>query len=294
MLSILITIYNYNLFPLVQELHKQCLECNIEFEILTQDDASGSLLNLENQKINSLPDCYFGILKENVGYRENRNLMAAKAKYDYLLFIDGDCNILTNNYIKNFTDNISGFDAVYGGRLHNSTCPSDNQKLRWKYGRFIEDKSAVDRLKLPYQSLLFNNTVIKKEWFNKIKFDNNFRNYGHDDTQFSYKLMQLKAKIHHIENPTEHNDIDTNKVYLQKMQGSLNNLNLLYKEKKIANNYGKLVSLVHFLKITKISIVVSFFYKIFRKSIFNNLEGKKPNLKIYNAFRIGHLCSIKD
>jgi glycosyltransferase involved in cell wall biosynthesis len=294
MLSILITVYNYNLYPLVQELHKQCLECNIEFEILTQDDASGSILNNENQKINSLSNCYFGILEKNVGYRENRNLMAAKAKFDYLLFIDGDCNILNNNYIKKFIDNIKDFDAVYGGRLHNEKCPSDNQKLRWKYGRFVEDKSAENRKKTPYQSLLFNNTIIKKEWFEKIKFDNSFRNYGHDDTQFSYKLMLLNAKINHIENPTEHNDIDFNEVYLTKMQGSLNNLYLLYKEKKIANNYGKLVSLIHFLKITKLSFLVSIIYKIFKELIFKNLKGKNPNLKIYNAFRIGHLCSIKD
>ena len=293
MLSVLITIYNYNLFPLVQELHKQCLDCKIAFEILTQDDASGSILNIENEKINGLSHCYFGILKENVGYRENRNLMAAKAKYEYLLFIDGDCNILTNNYIKNFIDNIKNFDAVYGGRLHNEKCPSDDQKLRWKYGRFAEDKVAIKRSKTPYLSLLFNNTVIKKEWFEKIKFDNNFRNYGHDDTQFSYKLMLLNAKINHIENPTEHNDIDSNKVYLQKMHGSLNNLHLLYTQKIISPNYGKLVSLMTFLRRTKISVIVAFFYKIFKKPIFKNLEGKNPNLKVYNLFRIGHLSSIK-
>ena len=51
MLSILIPIYNYNAYPLVLELHKQCLECEIEFEIICQDDASGSDLNIENEKI---------------------------------------------------------------------------------------------------------------------------------------------------------------------------------------------------------------------------------------------------
>ena len=44
MLSILIPIYNYNSYPLVQELHKQCLESDIDFEILCQDDASNSEL----------------------------------------------------------------------------------------------------------------------------------------------------------------------------------------------------------------------------------------------------------
>ena len=52
MLSILIPTYNYNVFPLVLDLHKQCLECKIDFEILCQDDHSNQFSN-ENQKINS-------------------------------------------------------------------------------------------------------------------------------------------------------------------------------------------------------------------------------------------------
>jgi hypothetical protein len=45
MLSVLLTIYNYNVLPIVKELQKQCLECNIEYEVLTQDDASNSIIN---------------------------------------------------------------------------------------------------------------------------------------------------------------------------------------------------------------------------------------------------------
>ena len=52
MLSILITIYHYNLLPLVKEIHQQCVDLEIDFEILTQDDASNSIHNLENEKIN--------------------------------------------------------------------------------------------------------------------------------------------------------------------------------------------------------------------------------------------------
>jgi glycosyltransferase involved in cell wall biosynthesis len=40
MLSILIPIYNYNAYPLVKELHSQCLEATIDFEIFCIDDAS--------------------------------------------------------------------------------------------------------------------------------------------------------------------------------------------------------------------------------------------------------------
>lgn len=292
MISILLTIYNYNLFPLVQELHKQCEECEIDYEILTQDDASQSELNIENQKINSLSNCHFFVLDKNVGYRENRNLLAAKAKYKYLLFIDGDCKILNDNYINNYIENLKDFDAVYGGRLHPERCPSNNQKLRWKYGKYIEDKSAKNRKKTPFPSLLFNNTIIKKECFNAVKFDNSYKKYGHDDTQFSYQLFLKKAKINHIENPTEHNDIDSNAVYLEKMKGSLENLYDLFKENKIDKSYSKLISFFEVLKNLKATNIVSRFYKTFEKPIFKNLTGKNPSLLVYNLFRIGYLSTI--
>ena len=59
MLSILIPVYNYNVVPLVLELHKQCLECEIDFEIFCQDDESNSDLNTKNEIINSLENCCF-------------------------------------------------------------------------------------------------------------------------------------------------------------------------------------------------------------------------------------------
>ena len=293
MLSILITIYNYNLLSLVKELNRQCLELNIEFEILTQDDASNSIFNIENEKINLLPNCNFVSLDKNIGLRENKNLLVLKSKFENLLIIDGDCIILNVNYIKDYLDSINGYDVVYGGRLHSKTCPSDNQKLRWKYGKFIEDKSLKDRLKTPHKSLLFNNTLIKKNCFNKVKFDSSFTKYGHDDTLFSFQLMKLNAKVRHIENPIQHNDIDTNEVFLKKTKGSLENLLCLYLNKKIDKDYSKLVVLIDFLKKSKLSILVSKIYLSFEKKLFENLESSNPNLIVFNFFRVGYLCSIK-
>jgi hypothetical protein len=52
MLSILIPIYNFNAVPLVKELQKQCMECDLEFEIICDDDCS-TLHQQENQAISS-------------------------------------------------------------------------------------------------------------------------------------------------------------------------------------------------------------------------------------------------
>ena len=293
MLSILIPIYNYNVYPLVFELHRQCTECGIAFEILAQDDASQSPLNKENEKVNTLPHCSFVSLKQNMAHRENRNSLAEQAKFDYLLFIDGDSIIVHPDYIQNYLRNLDGFDVVYGGRQHPEKCPSEKQSLRWKYGKFIEDKLAINRRKTPYKSLLFNNTVITKKCFNQVKFDKDITLYGHDDTQFAYQLSLLQAKVNHIDNSVEHGDIDTNQAYLAKTESSLKSLLLLYQSGKIASEFVSILKLYVLLKKTKLIVLATAFHKLFQKSIAKSLLSENPTLFLFNLYRIGYLCTLK-
>jgi hypothetical protein len=268
------------------------MECKIDFEILCQDDASNSSLNVLNEKINELSNSSFVSLTQNLAHRENRNSLAEKAKYNYLLFIDGDSNCISNNYIRNYISNLEGFDIVYGGRLHPEKCPSNNQKLRWKYGRFIEDKKAKIREKTPYQSLLFNNTLIKKEIFDKVKFDKNIKKYGHDDTQLSFQLSKLKPRVNHIDNPIEHGDIETNANYLNKTKESLENLIVLCREEKIETEFVKLIWLYTLLQKTKVDFIIRKLYSFFKNQIFKNLTGNNPSLFVFNVFKIGYLSNL--
>ena len=293
MLSILIPIYNYNVYPLVFELHRQCTECGIAFEILAQDDASQSPLNKENEKVNTLPHCSFVSFKQNMAHRENRNSLAEQAKFDYLLFIDGDSIIVRPDYIQNYLRNLDGFDVVYGGRQHPEKCPSEKQSLRWKYGKFIEDKLTINRRKTPYKSLLFNNTVITKKCFNQVKFDKDITLYGHDDTQFAYQLSLLQAKVNHIDNSVEHGDIDTNQAYLAKTESSLKSLLLLYQSGKIASEFVSILKLYVLLKKTKLIVLATVFHKLFQKSIAKSLLSENPTLFLFNVYRIGYLCTLK-
>ena len=290
MLSILITIYNYNLLSVVEELQKQCENCVIDYEIIAQDDASKSVFNIENEKINQIANCKFIELDKNVGLRQNKNLLVESSKFENLLILDGDCKIISSDFIKNYIDKIDDFDGIYGGRIHNEKCPSDNQKLRWKYGKFIEDKITSERQKSKYVSFLFNNTLIKKDFFNSIKFDIRFQKYGHDDTQFSFKLMKNGFKPGHINNPIEHNDIDTNLVYYNKTKGSIENLLELYRSKQIDSNYIKMTRILSKLERLKLNYLIAFFYKIIQKPLKNNLISNNPSLFVYNVFRLGYLC----
>ncbi|RTY97646.1 glycosyltransferase [Flavobacterium sp. RSP49] len=289
MLSILIPIYNYNAYPLVQEVQKQCMESKIDFEIICIDDASDQIKTNINS-ITLLTNCSFTELSKNIGRSKIRNLLITKSKYDYLLFLDCDSIIRNKNYITKYLLNLEDFDVIYGGRLHPENCPSSSQRLRWKYGRFIEDQTVSSRKQTPFKSLLFNNTLIKKNCFDKVKFKEELCAYGHEDTFLSYKLSTFKFKVNHIENPVEHIDIDTNEDFVKKTKEALENLKSLYLLDQIDIRFIRMVQLYHFLNKTKLSFPISKLFPFFEKFLLKNIKGKNPSLFIFNVFRVGYIC----
>jgi glycosyltransferase involved in cell wall biosynthesis len=130
MVSILIPTYNYNVLPLVLELQKQCLECTITFEILVFDDGS-KMFDDENRKINSLENCRFEVLEKNIGRSAIRNLLAQKAQFNSLLFLDADTIPIHNHFIKKYIAQINEDEkVVYGGIEYQKPKPKKNQILR--------------------------------------------------------------------------------------------------------------------------------------------------------------------
>ena len=128
MLSLLIPTFNYDSVPLVKELQKQCIECNIEFEILVFDDGSKSPLNSINHSINALLNCTFKELPNNIGRSSIRNLLAKHAKYDSLLFVDAGTFPKSNSFIKSYIQTIEHF-VVNGGMTPTETPPKKPFKV---------------------------------------------------------------------------------------------------------------------------------------------------------------------
>jgi glycosyltransferase involved in cell wall biosynthesis len=293
MISVLVPLYNYNAYPLAKEIVNQALKLNIEFEFICIDDASKSPLNLENEKINSLANATFIAQKNNAGHRANRNNLAAMAKYKNLLFIDGDSVIISEDYIKNYVKNISDTNhIIYGGRVHPKTITSANKKLRWKYGLQIEDKLAKVRNKNPYKSLMFHNTLIKKEQFNNIKFDNALTDYGHDDTVFSYKVSLAKLNVKHIDNQVEHGDIDDNNIFLKKTREGILNLHKIYNEEIISVEHVRLLNFYSKLKSLGLTFLFNIIFKLFHRPIEMQLLSKNPSLLLFTFYKLSYLCYL--
>ncbi len=292
MLSILIPIYNYNIKGFVEELHLQASSLGIEFEIIVFEDGSKSKLNKENKKINLLKNVTFKENRKNLGRSKNRNLLASTAKFPYLLFLD-DGSIIPENFLVTYIEFIENTtEIIYGGRIHAEDYSKKNISLRWKYGKNNEDKSSAKRKLSPYRSLLFNNTIIKKELFNFIAFDENITEYGHEDTLFSYQIKEKKIKVEHIDNPVIHIDIDSNTEFLEKFSKGLHNLKKIYVAGYINADFVKILKTYEKLKKIKADAIFAIFYKLFKKNLKQNLTSSSPSLKIFNLYRLSYFCYI--
>lgn len=293
MLSILIPIYNYNSYPLVQELHKQSLECNINFEILCQDDASNQIES-ENQKINSIENCNFSRNNLNLGRGKNINSLAEKAKFKWLLIMDCDTHPTKNNYIQNYISEIKDAEkVVFGGIEYQKEKPANDQLLRWFYGIARESLSVEKRKTNPNGNALTSNILIQKSVFISNKFDESITKYGYEDLVFLSDLKKKGIAVKHIDNPTYHLGLETSQQFLEKTKTALENLKLITEITSLASSESKLLRVSILLKRLYLVSLISFVFKKTEQNIERNLLSQKPSLWLFDLYKLGYYCTIK-
>lgn len=293
MLSILIPVYNYKVSSLVETLYNQALESNVIFEIICLDDCSQHFLS-ENQKINQFQNCNYSVLEQNIGRSAIRNLLAKKASFENLLFLDADTFPVNQNFLSTYILQINQTEkVVYGGILYESKKPENDRLLRWFYGTEREALSTADRSKNPYISFLTLNFLISKSVFKKVTFNENIPNLRHEDTLFSFELKQNQIEIIHIENPVLHLGIENSETFLRKSEEAVVGLKNLVDSNLISSDYVKLSHYYQIIKKYYLQSVIAFGFKISKPLFLKQLLSKKPSLLLFDLYRLGYYCTLK-
>ena len=247
MLSVCIPVYNFDASKLVSDILKQAEVANVEIEILIGDDSSTNKYN--NPNLNDGAKVKYIYNEQNLGRSKNRNNLAAKAKYDYLLFIDCDARIKSKGFLSFYIASIvQKQKVVCGGTAYTKKKQDRKHTLHWKYGTKVEAKPIEERKKNPNKSFSSFNFLIEKDLFLSIKFNENLTKYGHEDTLFGYELKNRGITITQIDNPLIHTGIEENKVFLKKSLIGIDNL--IYIIKNIKNS-EKLISDIKLLEFYK-------------------------------------------
>jgi glycosyltransferase involved in cell wall biosynthesis len=291
MLSILIPTYNYNTLKLVKDLQLQGVKSDIDFEILVLDDASTDIKCItENKEINFLEHCSFLENKKNSGRTATRNILANKAKYNWLLFLDADVTPLDNSFIARYLKQIDKKnDVISGGIVYENQKPNHKQLLRWVYGRKRESKSAKARNKKPYNIISANLLIDRKLFLKANNFETN--QYGLD-IYFSYKIRELKAKVLHIENPTIHLGLESTAVFLEKSLHAIQTTHTLEKDKKIDTASRALQIRYNQLNSTGATKLFIFIFSGLEKKIIKNLNSTNPSIFLFDLYKLCYYCKL--
>ncbi|WP_027124605.1 glycosyltransferase family 2 protein [Gelidibacter mesophilus] len=290
MISVLIPVYNYNIVALVKELHRQLTEAKVIFEILAHDSGSEARFIELNKQINTFKFTNYNPSKMNVGREQTRQVLAQKAEYNWLLFLDADTMPANLDFIKIYLSYLtSNYDAVFGGILYDEKKPENDSMLRWIYGHQRETITAEIRTKKPYRTIVSANFSIRKEIFINLNGQISGKGYGYD-VLFSSLLKSHSIKVAHIDNQVVHLGIEKSHVYLTKTEEAINILLKLYKEGRIDHDDNGLVGFCTKLKKYQLHHAFAYFYRKYASQMKSHLLGKNPSIYMIQLYRISYMC----
>lgn len=295
MLSILIPVHNYNCFKLAEDLSNQIKKYTIEAEIIVAEDGSDEEHKIYNRGIAKLPYCLYIEFLENKGRAKIRNSLAGMANGEWLVFIDCDAEIIDGDFVKRYYEiSLNSSDAdIYCGGL-DVKVPNDlsAKSLRYYYSLKREKRSAEERMENPYSSFSSFNFMIRANVFFKYPFDENFIEYGHEDTLFGDILRDNGVKLKHIDNPLFHNGLELNEIFLGKTERSVESL---YKFRDKLFNCSRLYQFYAKLKKFHVLFLFRCFYMLFGSRVRRYLvESKKPSIAIFDLYKLGYLSVLSD
>ncbi|MFA5046111.1 MAG: glycosyltransferase [Paludibacter sp.] len=288
MLSILVPTNNYNITRLVADLHQQAMDSYVDFEIIVMEDGS-KLYVEENKIVADFEFCRHIVLENNIGRSAVRNKLADEASYGHLLFMDCDAEVSSEHFVEKYISFCREECVVIGGTAYDPNENNTAYSLRLKYGREREARTAIERDKNNFATFNF---LISASIFNRVRFDETIRGYGHEDMLFGHQLHQLGYEFIQIENPLIHKGLDDNETFLKKTEEGTRNLFLLSQTGRYPFLMDESKLLHMFIRINKLKLTRLFALKfdILKSILVKQLCVESPSLLLYDLYKILFLC----
>jgi len=298
-ISLLIPVRDYDIIALVHSM-RSCIGRIPELtEIIIGDDGSSP----ENKaKYKSLEGDGVRVLDSpvNIGRAAIRNRLALEAKGDFLLFIDADTMIpgTAEAYIQKWIPVMSYAMVACGGVIYQKSPPGDPDKiLRWKHGRKKDELKASERNKRPYQKFSTFNVLFDRTIFSKLRFNEDLKQYGHEDTLMSYQLRKAGIKIHHIDNGLLHEGIESNREFLNKTKLGIENLSKLYDivtDKITFSSTVRMLQIYNLLRIFRLTLILAGIYIRYRERMEIRIDSSNPPLWLFRFYKVCLFCTYRE
>ncbi len=288
MISIVIPTYNDTCVKLVSQLAKQAGSIDgLLWEIIVADDVSDNPeVVRQNQSIGSIPHCRFIRLNENVGRARIRNFLAQEAQGEWLLYIDGDGQIILPNYLAKFIKASETTRVCYGGYR---MMPGPKGNLRWLYEQAAAPNHTVEkRLMHPFKSFNISNLMIKRELMLAYPLDERFVNYGYEDVMLGKQLQEANIKVSHIDAPIGFFDYEDNAHFVAKTEEGLQTL---YQFRDDLQGYSKLLKAANSTNFV-LNRLFLWAFSLMKNKWRRNLTGASPSLMVFKLYKYCYFLNL--
>lgn len=284
-LSILIPTYNNVCLELVKDLQVQAsLLSDFQYEILVADDGSTDKTTVEsNRTINNFKNCRYIEREKNEGRAVIRNFLAKEAKYEWLLFIDSNMNIISLQYLSNY-QTATECDVIYGG--YQVKLGQDNLKHNLRYifeCKGIQNGDYKLRQANPYGDFHTSNFIIKRSTMLVYPLDERFHYYGYEDILYGKTLKEHNITISHVDNPLGYAHFIGNMAFISKTEESLRTL---YQFRKELEGYSKVIDYANRLKHFHLYTICQKLFPLLSLPIKARLTGNKPSIFVFNIYKL--------
>jgi hypothetical protein len=287
-ISVLIPTFNADVSPLVDFLLTQNDFSSFKMEIIIWDDAS----NTDAFGLSDNENISFFRSPVNMGRSKTRELLAEKAKYPYLLFLDADVLPVSTLFLAQYLQHAFEYSVLVGGIRYECQKPESNRYFRWFYGKAREEISVKNRLLKPYDHFMTGNFLVPKSIFLQFPLQDVVTGYGHEDTLLGYKFQQAGIPIKHIDNPVFHLGLEENEVFFAKSKEAVSSLLRL---KQLGFNIpSKILSSYNILERIKLVAFCTVFYPVFESRFLKNyiFSGNIFSLFFFDIFRLLYFCKL--
>jgi glycosyltransferase involved in cell wall biosynthesis len=298
-ISLLIPVFDYDIIALVHSMKSALGKVPEFYEILVGDDGSSSEYR---EKYQSLEGDNVKVIfsEKNIGRAAIRNKLALEAKGDFFLFIDADVMLpgTAETYMLKWLPYMNVSKVICGGTLYHESAPGDPDKLlRGKYGKWREQRSAAERNKHPHAGFSTFNVLFEKSVFSKIRFNEELKQYGHEDTLMGYQLKKAGINILHIDNGLMHEGLESNRDFLNKTKLGIENLSKLYDNVTDKKSFSETVNILQIyqkLKFFRLTRVLAALFIKYRDRMEIRLDSSNISLLLFGFYKISMFCTYRE
>ena len=226
-LSVLVPFFHDNPLALMKALETQTPP-NVELLFYDDGTQDAAITKAVTQSVKtSKSNVTLITAAQNRGRAIARNTLQETAKANWVLFLDADMRPSSDHFIATYLSLIDAdiADVIFGGFSVADKADSPDRELHRALSQVSDCLPLIEREAAGPQFVATSNLCVKKSVLKAEPFDNRFKGWGWEDSEWAARVAK-SYRLKHIDNNAIHLGLETDLTLLNRFKSSANNYKL--------------------------------------------------------------------